>query len=271
MRILAGHHGLRGDLAINLPALTELHDAVGCDIDMPIHRQFADMIPLFMNLRGINPVITEDYEHFCGQGDRRLAKARGHDRTFNPMAPHRLDRWHDHMHQTAAVSYDYFNRELPIEKQQIELVRWFEDLSPSGHITFAPFAGSYSPSNTKALSKDRAQEIAGMIRRKGYGVIQIGGPGEPKLEGTFCEQRSYFDSVRVILGSRALIHTDTGIGWVTSGYKHPQLGLYSHAYYGEDKICNIQPRNPNALHLSAPNVNEIPLDSIAKSLDTLLS
>lgn len=272
IKAIGFHHGQRGDLAINIPAIDWIRKEWGWQIDMAIHRQFADMLPLFANHPAINScIVTNEYENFPSQKDRDLIFSRGYDTVFNPMQPHRDDRWWVNTHQTSCVLYDYVGHLLKKDQQQIELVRWFEDLSPSGHVTFAPFAGNYNPSNTKALSKNRAQEIVDMIRGKGYGVIQIGGPGEPKLEGAFCESRSYFESVRVILGSRALIHTDTGIGWVTSGYKHLQLGLYSHAYYGEDKISNIQPRNPNSRYLSAPNVNEISLDSIAESLDTLLS
>lgn len=270
MKILFGHHGQRGDLAINLPAIEHLHRK-GFVVDMPIHRQFADMAPLFLNLPYLNSVfITDDYEDFPSARDLTLLAVRKYDEICDPMQPHRMDRWHDHMHQTSCVLYDYANETLEEADQQINLVKWFDSLDQSGLIAFAPFAGNYAPGNPKALSEQRAHEIVCAINKAGYGVVQLGGPGEPRLYGTFQEKWSYFESVRVMLGCCALIHTDTGMGWVASGYKHPQLGLYSHQYYGEDKVHNIQPRNPNAQYLSAANVNEIDLDSIVNSLKLLL-
>lgn len=271
-RILLGHHGLRGDLAINLPAIQHLRSH-GFRIDMPIHRQFADMLPLFANHPALNAcVITDDYESFPSDKDRAMLATREYANVFNPMIGHRDDAWHQRMHQTSAVLYDYFGRELPVEEQQIELVKWWDETANiTNCVAFAPFAGNYAPGNRKALSVEKAQQIVDLVMTMGYLVVQLGGPNEPKLEHTFSEPTSYFDSVRRMLGCRALIHTDTGLGWICSGYKHPQLGLYSHEYYGVDKVANIQPRNPNGTYLSASNVNDISVDSILHSLTMLLA
>lgn len=273
MRILAGHHGLRGDLAINLPAIRHLHKNAGFTIDMPIHQQFADMLPLFANHPALNAcVITDDYEHFPSDKDRAMLATREYANVFNPMARHRDDAWHQRMHQTSCVLFDYIGRELPVEEQQIELTKWFTSpWSLAGFVAFAPFAGNYSPGNPKALSVQTAQTIVDRLVAEGHLVMQVGGPGEPELVGAQRFGGNYFDSVRQVLGCKGLIHTDTGMGWVISGYKHPQLGLYSHEYYGVDKVTNIQPRNPNGLYLSAENVNQISVELIVQSLTALLS
>ena len=271
LRIMAGHHGQRGDLAINLPAIADFHEQSGIEIDMPINRQFADMIPLFMNLRGVNPVVTENYEKFNGRIDKDLVKTRKYDKVLNPMSPHRMDRWFDHMHQTDAVAFDYFNRRLSIKKQQIKLSRWFTIEKRPKTIALAAFAGSYAPGNSKMMTKEMAQSLVDSLIWRGFNVIQLGAPSELWLRGADFPKFDYFQSVKIMLGCDALIHADTGLGWVCSGYKHPQLGLYSNKEYGEQNICNIQPRNPNARYLSAPNINEISLDSILESVDTLLS
>lgn len=274
MRILLGHHGLRGDLAINLPAIEHLRRIYESKllIDMPIHRQFADMLPLFANHPALNAcVVTDDYEHFPSDKDRAMLAARGYEQVFNPMQPHREDDFWRRRHQTSAVLHDYFGVELPESEQQINLVKWFDVEPQPNCIAFAPFAGNYNPDNTKALSFGRAQEIVDLLYSMGYTIIQLGGPNEPSLERTWNAKVGYFEAVRLMLGCRALIHADTGLGWVCSGYKHPQLGLYSHAYYGKEHVKNIQPRNSNALYLAEENVNEITLDEVTKSLTILLA
>lgn len=281
-RILMGHNALRGDLCINLPAIQWLHrhdpDWI---VDMPIHRPLADMAPLFFNLPYLNStIITEAHDGFPSSRDLDLLRHRAYDLVGNPMQPHADDRWHQRIHQTAVVLEDYFQQPLPRDEQQIELVRWFDPITTSTHfyskgkmLAFAPFAGYASnKTNDKMVSVARAQEIVNYVLSKGYGIVQLGGSDEPRLNGaTQLEGVDYFYSVRVMLGCKALIHTDTGMGWVASGYKHPQLGLYGHRYYGVDHVDNIQPRNPNAMFLDAPTVADIPLDKITQAIDNLLS
>lgn len=275
MRLLLGHHGLRGDLAINLPAIEWLRKRTHGDIDMPIHRSFADMVPLFTNQPSFNPVLTDGYNDFPTAQDAHWLKERGYNRVYNPMQPH-VDvapEWHQLRHQTSAVLYDYFGEELTRAEQQISLVQWFSvpDLGKPV-VAFAPFAGYiHNPHNDKQLTVERAQAIVDHLVARGYGVLQMSGAGEPHLRGATLSNPSYFEAVREMLGCKLLLHTDTGIGWVASGYRFPQLGLYGSHYYGPDKVANIVPVNPNGQHLAAHHVNDIPLDLILSTLDQALS
>jgi len=277
MRILISHPGLRGDLAINVPALCRIHrDSPDIQIDMPIHKGFADMVPLFLNHPCLNPVIVDGYNDFPTAADEVMLKERGYSRVFNPMQPHRIwpdgQEWHQHCHQTSAVMYDYLGSVLKPADEQIRLVRWFDPIPHDKTVAFAPFAGFASnPNNDKRLSTERAQEIVDYLIAKGWNVLQLGGAGEPVLTGATFLTCDYFTSVRHTLGCRALIHTDTGMGWVVSGYQHCQLGLYGARYYGAAKIGNIQPRNPNGIWLDAPTVADISLDTLTQAIDTLLS
>lgn len=269
-KVLLGHHGLRGDLAINIPAIQHAKKVAGWTIDMPINKQFIDLLPIFMNQPDFNPVITDDYEKFASEHDKALVKNRGYLNVFNPMQSHR-DEWFNHRHQTSAVLFDYFNQELPLDSLQINLHRWFDVERESNCIAFAPFAGwSHEKQSDKQLTVENAQAIADAIHKMGYSVVQIGGRDEPRLEGTAFFIGSYFESVKVVLGSRLLLHTDTGMGWIASGYKHPQLGLYGHRYYGEKNVRNIQPVNPNGVYLDAPVVNDISVPVIVQTLKTIL-
>jgi ADP-heptose:LPS heptosyltransferase len=270
VKILLGHHGQRGDLAINLPAIEYLHRTQGWQIDMPVNRAFADMLPLFANLPYLNSVIvTEAYESmdFPSEADQKLIEARGYGVIFDPMASHREDQWWRRMHQTSCVLYDYADGELPSDAQQIHLTKWWltgERLKRV--IAFAPFAGFYHPGNAKTLTPERAQEIVNALNCAGYMVAQLHGPGEPELDNVTCVDRPYFEAVRDMLDCALLLHTDTGMGWICSGYQHPQVGLYSHGYYGVENVGNIQPRNPNSRYLAAPNVNEIPVEQIVEAV-----
>lgn len=274
MRVLFGHHGLRGDLAINLPAITFLSEQFGWDIDMPINRRFAEMTPLFLNhphLRSV--VVSDEYDTFPSVRDGEMLKSRSYDRVYSPMQPHRSDRWFESLHQVEAVLYDYIGMKLPQEYRQIRLTKWWNDaMFPEKVVAFSPFAGFESnPDNDKRLSVARAQEVVDYLRHKSYVVLQMGGPTEPRLDGTTPLIGSYTDSIRSMLRCRALITGDTGAVWYASAYQFPTLGLYGHRYYTKRFLSHIQPINPNALYLDASTVADIPMDQIKVSIDHLLS
>ena len=272
MRVLLGHHGLRGDICLNLPAIRYLHDQFGWEIDLPINRRFADMAPLFFNQSYVNSVvITDGYDDFPTKRDEETLQGRGYDRIFHPMQAHLVDKWYETMHQTEVVLADYMALRLPAEYKQIRLDKWFEVGKEDRVVAMAPFAGYDSnPDNNKRLSVERAQEIVAHVKKRGFEVFQLGGPTEPRLDGVQLKYGSYFDSMRSMLGCKALIHTDTGAAWVASAYQLPQLGLYGHRYYGKEHVSNIQPVNPNAVYLDAPTVAEIPFDQIASAIDKMI-
>jgi ADP-heptose:LPS heptosyltransferase len=276
-KILATHHGLRGDLAINVPAIERLKKKYpNILIDMPIHKQFADMSPLFLNHSAINSAfITDDYEKFPNEKDKIMLMKRGYSHILNPMKRHLDDRWWASMHQTTAVLFDYTEGEeiLPESERQINLTKWFDVPVLTKTVAFAPFAGyAYNINNDKMLSINMAQKIVDFLISKGFKVLQLGGSNEPMLKNaTPFQVGTYFDSVRHMLGCNFLIHTDTGMGWYASAYKHKQLGLYGHRYYGKDNVKNIQPVNPNSLYLDAATVAEIEFDKITEAIEKISS
>ncbi len=276
MRVLLGHPALRGDLLLNLPAIRFMHEQFGWQIDMPIRRQFVDMVPLFLNqsyLDGV--VILEGTDGDYTEKDRQIIASRKYDRIFNPMQPHLSDAWFKRFHQTETVLVDYMMLMMPPEYRQIKLDRWFPlNYQPTpccDVIAFAPFAGFASnPNNDKRLSVEQAQAIVTYLRDRDFTVIQLSGPGEPSLEGASVLPGNYFKAVVEMLSCRALIHTDTGMGWVASAYQHPQLGLYGHRYYGAEHVKNIQPVNPRGIYLDAPTVAELTMEAIYAGIDKLL-
>lgn len=270
MKVLFGHHGQYGDLALNLPAISYLNKNSDWQVDMPIHKNYREVAPLFLNHPHLNSIIiTDEYEKFPNETDRKVLSGKRYDKIFNPMAAPRIHNWWHYMHQASRVLHDYDLGVLPHENCQIELNQWFDVEKNRDTVAIAPFGGFYNVNNDKMLKIGRAQEIVNLLLAKGFKVLQIGGGGEPELEGTMFPKTNYFESIRAILGCKLFIHCDTGSGWFISGYKFPQLGLYSHAYYGKKYINAIQPVTPNGVFLSEENVNQISLDKIEQKVDNL--
>ena len=281
-KILYGHPGLIGDLFLNLPSIKYLNKTFGYDIDMPVHKKYLDVIPLLYNLDYLNSTIVLDgYDNFPSEKDIKLLKGKIYDKVFNPMQQH-LDYWFDKRHQASTVLFDYFGgkMQLSLDQCQIELNQWFDiPTNLPGNlnnflfkdcISFAPYAGFYNPKNDKKLSEKRAQRICDFIGVKEFNCLQIGGPDEPKLNGAIKLNTTFFESIKNILGCKFFIHTDTGSGWAISGYKFPQLGLYSSDRYTKEHIKHIQPVNPNGVYLDGPNVNDIPDEVIFAQIEEMI-
>ncbi len=229
--------------------------------------------PLFIDQPDIDQIhITHSPIGDLDETDLKwLGQGRFHH-VFSLMADHNhSDPWWFKRNQPQEVNYIHG---IPIpadEKGKLSLNRWFNiNDSLRGYVALQAFAGSYDPANKKQLSPTRAQEVVDLIVARGYKVLQLGLTTEVKLVNTLRVDNDYFNMIRDMLSCKALVTTDSGTAWGASCYDHPTLGLYSHSYYGKDRVKAIQPLNPNAIYLDADNVNEIPLHYIEASLDSLL-
>lgn len=232
--------------------------------------QFRDMLPLFHDHPFYDAVHTySTYDGWPGPVDTEYLEAAHYDFVFHGM-PAIRDDWFRHGHQAAEVTR-LRGLAAPTDLNCV-LTRWFDTENRSDWVAFAPFAAWYHKGVEKQFTVERAQQVVDLLVRRGLKVLQLGGPTEPTLNGAVAPQLCYFDSVRAMLSCRALIHSDTGLGWVASAYKHPQLGLYSLRHFGQEYIAHIQPVNPNGVYLEAAGtVNDIPLDRIDEVLGRVLS
>lgn len=274
IKVMAGHPGLIGDLAINLPFLNFLKNNQAYSITMPIYKKYSDAAPLFLNNKSIDRIlILDSYDNYPNQKDKDIIDSLNFTVVLNPMATHRGpgEFWQT-MHQCAAVAYDYIeNNSLTNDLCQIQLTKWFNIEDHKNVISFCPFAGyMHNPNNDKRLTLDRAEKIVQFIRKLGFYVHHFGLPDEPTVNGAFKFNKSYFESIRYMLGCKFLLHTDSGCGWYASGYQFPQLGLYSDGYYSKQFVKNIQPINPNSKYLSEKNVNDIPLEVIFNEIELMI-
>jgi len=72
-----------------------------------------------------------------------------------------------------------------------------------------------------------------------------------------------------MLSCKALIHTDTGCGWIASAYGFPCVGLYSNQYYGKEFVKNIQPTNENSIYLDDICCNSIDNIKVIQALKNI--
>lgn len=262
-----------GDLFMNLVACRIVKQLdPGSHLTFAINGNYRNAAPLFLDQPDIDQIhITHSPVGDFDDVDRQWIASRGFRHVFNPMQDHPDQRWFMHRCQPLEVAHMH-GLEIPADETgKLHLNRWFEptrDLSKT--VALQAFAGSYDPSNKKQLSPKRAQEVVDLICARGYEVLQLGLRSEHRLDNVTFIDRDFFGMVKDILGCRALVTTDSGPAWAASCYDHPTLGLYSHAYYGENRVSAIQPLNPNAIYLNAANVNEIPLDVIGAALTSLL-
>lgn len=281
MRRYTGMSGHRyGDLFMNLVAWRTVKRLdPDAHVTFLLNGNYRSAAPLFLDQSDIDSVhITHSPVGDLDEVDLKWVKEGRFHQVFSLMADHQHnDPWWTHRNQPQEVCYMH-GIPLPADETgKLSLNRWFEPTKGLDKwVALQAFAGSYDPTNTKQLSIARAQEIVNLILVKGYKVLQMGVPSEPKLEGTVRLESDFFGGVKDLLGCRALVTTDSGFNWAASCYDHPTLGLYSHEYYdlgpygGENRIHTIQPLNPNAIYLSDRGINEISLQDISTALDRLL-
>ena len=264
-----------GDLFINLTAFRALKRLdPGCHVTMAINGDYREAAPLFLDQDCIDRIhITHSPIGGFDAVDMEWIKSQQFTHVFDPMQDH------SHAHPWFLTGRNQpqevaFMHGIPIaadETGKLTLNRWFQ---PSAgfeqYVAFHGFAGSHGP-NRKMFTPERAQEIVNLIESKGYRVLQLGIPSEPKLDNTLRLDTDYFTSVKNVLGCKGLLTGDSGVCWMASCYDFPTVGVYSHDYYGEANVRAIQPINRNARYLSAPNVNDVPLADISAALDNLLS
>jgi ADP-heptose:LPS heptosyltransferase len=282
MRRYCGFHsGRYGDLYMATVAARALKAVEpDCHLTFTVGYDYREAAPLFINqphIDAIRVTYSRRAEGWNDQRDIEWLNAQRFDGVFNPLADHcHSSPWFFERHQTHEMCHMHGLPIPPGDTGAIEMVRWFDTPAISDHlpyVAFAPFAGWYAgETNDKAVARERAQAIVNYLRDKGLGVLQVGAPDEPQLDGTHKPSLDYFSSVRSILGCKAYIGGDTGMTWLMSGYQFPTLAFYGHAYYGEDRVKAIQPINRNAVYLSAPRVNDIPLEAcIYPAIDRLLA
>lgn len=271
LRALGFNAGKRGDLAISTVtarAFKESHP--DWHLTLGLGPQYADVAPLFYQHPFFDNIhVWTSYDEWPSPADTAYLARAKYDHVFNPM-PKVADGWWLAHHQTEALAVAHGLR--PSRDRQCVLTRWFEPIKHDRAVAIAPF-GDYTGATLthKALPVALAQAITAYLCGAGWTVLQLGGPDEPALEGAVQVKTTYFDSVRTLLGCKALIMGDSGLSWMASAYSHPVLGLYSTSGYGVGRVAAIQPINPKAVYLSESTMDGFTLERVRPAIDALLS
>ncbi len=258
--------GLRGDLIMSTVAaraFKESPDFKDWKLVLGVAPQFADLLPLFYQHPHFdNFHVYTEYAKWPGPADHEYLARANYDFVFHGMPQHR-DEWWKFRHQYAEAAHMQGLRP-PADLQPL-LTRWFSVRADRESVAIAPFGGNGEP-NDKMLSVAQAQGIVNFLIAEGFNVFHLGAPGEPDLFGAPRLNATYFESVRAMLGTRLLIHCDTGMGHVAGAYNHPSFGIYGHRYFGPELVHRIQPRHANFHHITGPSVSEMSIDSIISAL-----
>lgn len=269
MRAIGFMQGQMGDVCMSTVAARSFKEQHhGSTLTLGLGPQYAEMAPLFARHPYFDDVhVYTTYDGWPGSEDLAYLQRAQYDAVFHAMPPHRDQEWWKLRHQYAETVHMCG---LPIPTDITPtLTRWFKTLDLSNTVAIAPFGGNGSV-NDKVLPVDFAQAITDYLIQRGFNVLHLGAVGEPELYGAVNRGTSYFDSVKAMLGCRALIHCDTGLGHVAGAYNHPSLGLYASRYYGPDLIRHIQPLHSNFRSIAADRITDIELDTVRKSIDDML-
>lgn len=270
MRAIGFHQGQRGDIIISTVAARAFKEQYpDARLTLGINRQYEDMLPLFGKHKYFDDYhVYQAYSEWPGGEDNLFLAKNQFDIVYHAM-PQRSNEadWWKTEHQAANACSIYGL--TPPKNLQCNLAKWFDVPSYSSYIGFQPFGGWQDWPNKKSFSLARAQETVNLIISLGFKVLQFGGSEEPSLEGAERFNGTYFESMKAMVGCRALVSVDTGRIWAASAYSVPTLGLYANGYYGHQYISSIQPVNPNAIYLDEETVDQIPLEMIVARIKNL--
>lgn len=271
MRAIGFQQGQLGDLVIStVPARAFKQAYPRATLTLGLNKKYADIAPLFANHDSYSDIHFYDgYDNWPSPWDRDYLNRAGYDIVFDAM-PKRSNEatWWQTEHQ-ARNACSVYGLPAPEDGLQCHLNKWFDVPDYSGYIAFNYIGAFYAGyPNHKSYSPECARELVKLIKAKGYNVIVLGDPKEPPLEGTERKPLSYFESVKTMLGCRALVGIDSGLTWVASAYSHPTVAGYASEYYGY-RVSAIQPINPKASYVSAPRIEQISVDSIMQGLENI--
>lgn len=271
-RVLGFNHGQYGDVLLSLPTIRSLkRREPDTHFTVHVNQRYRDVIPVLLWSEDIDGVqLSESYDNWPSARDAENLRRGRYDEVYHPMTPHRDDRWWQSRKQTDEVAHMHG---LPAnDSTQIHLACPYP-IKPVRSVAISPIGGGGAPH--KSLDSAQYQQLVDYLRDSlGYDLIyQLTPPGweGETPRGVRPTNSTYEQSVLTALAADLYIGTDTGMTWCLSAFQKPTVGLYSHAYYGPEFVRNIQPTNPRAVYLSADSLHQIALDSIAQSIDTVLT
>ena len=294
---------LIGDLIMSLPQLTYFKKKYDDTyINFVIHKKISYCAPLFFNHPNIDKIIISGEWSSFNLDDYKIASVCDVVTTkLDHQNKKILDRKHEDKYwynlrncieETAIMSgITDLNVKLTSDEKIPFLKRWFdpgfEDEQKKGAYTYEkeeskrnkilskslaiwPFAG-YGRSKNRNPSKEWWSRLISKLIDNSVNVYHFGYFKEPKLS----ENKKYyhnltnfdfFNQIKISLGSKLAIGTDSGSMWVLAAYNHPIIVLGTNWYdnHTDNLKATIPPilkgecifNNNNFLDLSTDEVYE---------------
>ena len=258
---------LIGDLIMSLPQLTYFKKKYNnAYINFVIHKKISYCAPLFFNHPNIDKIIISGEWSSFSSNDYKVASECDVVTTkLDHINKKILDRNHDDkfwynsrdcIEETALMSgITDFNKILTIDEKIPYLKKWFdtgfEDQQKKGAYTYKkeeskrnkilgkslaiwPFAG-YGRSKNRNPSEEWWSSLVSKLTDNSINVYHFGYFKEPKLS----ENKKYyhnltnfdfFNQIKISLGCKLAIGTDSGSMWVLAAYNHPIIVLGTNWY-----------------------------------------
>jgi hypothetical protein len=269
IRAIGFNIGLRGDILMSTVVARSFKQIYpNSHLTLGASTQFKDLLPLFHDHPYFDAThVYEVYDGWPSPRDKEYLRSANYNLVWNGMPKHRDERWWEHRHQYAESAH--MNGLTVPPDISPSLKRWFGVAMYPDVVAIAPFGGNGGV-NDKMLSVEQAQGIVNWLIAEGWKVVHLGAPNEPDLIGAPRPRLSYFDAVRLMLGCRALIHCDTGMGHFAGAYGHPSFGIYGHRYFGAQYISQIQPLHRNFYACNGETVAGQSVESIVEHLERFL-
>lgn len=274
-----------------LPALNYLkQEFPNSYIIFPISKKTCQSAPLFINHSLIDKIIVLDTWESL-EGDN-LEIAKSCDIRINPFPQHPpcpglivgIDNfWWNHYNcceetfRMAGLDIEGYKKMSP-QMQKPRLEPWFPIEKLDKTIAFWPIA-AYGKEPKRSPSLDWSQELIFLLLKMGYNVIRFGHPNEPKFNIEqpnscyFSDSRglSFFEQIKLSLGCRLAINTDSGSGWVLGAYGHRQISLITnHApnhYQNQFAFAPENYRGNNTIVFAENSCDNIDKDNILKIIN----
>ena len=266
---------LIGDLVVGLPQLTYFAKKYpGSYKYWGMHKKMSHAAPLFYNHPCIDRIkITDTWGGF-GDYDYELAsecefstrELDHQNKTILNAQPE--DYWyneHDIVEQMARMSGIYDIKEVLTEEElRPRLYPWFEaDFDaieknegytkvrtksgkiPKKSIAIWPFSG-YGHWPSRSPSSEWWNTLIDTLLNNEFTVFHCGWVEEPSLSNLpnyiRCVDLSFFEQVKISLGTRLAIGADSGSMWVLGAYEHPAIHLMTN--WRDGHVQNFSAMNP---------------------------
>ena len=305
VKIWGTSFSLIGDLVMSLPQLSYFKKKYPNPyIYFVIHKKIAYCAPLFFNHPLIDNIrISEEWSDF-GPNDYVVAEncdvstveIDRNSRTLLKRIP--SNEWYNHrncIEENAMMSGIHDLKNIISEDDlSPKLYKWFDvgfDVpqkkgSYSFHkkedsknkklkksISIWPFA-AYGRSESRSPNEKWWREIIDKLIKKNYRIIHCGYFTEPDLYGESDHYKKitdfpFFDQIKISLGTKFSIGTDSGSMWVLGAYEHPSIHLMTNwSKNHKTNFSAFEPVNKTSVTLfEEGGCDNINIDSVINACD----